>query len=50
MLNEYKLDAGIEITLKNIPLAAGLAGGSTDAAAVITGINEIFDVKSLKKN
>lgn len=46
MLNEYKLDAGIEITLKkNIPLAAGLAGGSADAAAVITGINEIFDVK-----
>lgn len=28
---------------KNIPFAAGLAGGSTDAAAVLVGMNRIFD-------
>jgi 4-diphosphocytidyl-2-C-methyl-D-erythritol kinase len=46
MIKEYKLDAGISITLeKNIPLAAGLAGGSANAAAVIVGINELFQLK-----
>ena len=28
---------------KSIPIAAGLAGGSTDAAGTIFGLNEIFD-------
>lgn len=46
MIEEYNLDAGVKITLaKNIPLAAGLAGGSADAAAVMTGMNELFDLK-----
>ncbi|HHY04896.1 MAG TPA: 4-(cytidine 5'-diphospho)-2-C-methyl-D-erythritol kinase [Thermoanaerobacterales bacterium] len=50
MLDKYKLDAGLKIKLKkNIPIAAGLAGGSTDAAAVILGINELFDLKRPKK-
>lgn len=36
--------AHIEIFIeKNIPVAAGLAGGSTDAAGVLTGLNKIFD-------
>ncbi|MBQ9162989.1 MAG: 4-(cytidine 5'-diphospho)-2-C-methyl-D-erythritol kinase [Clostridia bacterium] len=30
---------------KNIPIASGLAGGSTDAAAVFRGLNELFDNK-----
>lgn len=45
MIEEYQLDAGITINInKNIPIAAGLAGGSADAAAVIVGINEMFQL------
>ncbi len=38
-------DLGVEIYIeKNIPVAAGLAGGSTDAAAVIKGLNQLYDL------
>ena len=37
---------GIYIKLsKNIPLAAGLAGGSTDCAETIRGLNELWNLK-----
>ena len=45
LLEEFQVEAGVEIELKkNIPVAAGLAGGSTNAAAVLSGINQLFDL------
>lgn len=36
---------GVEITLeKHIPIAAGLAGGSTDGAAVLKAVNTLYDL------
>ena len=38
----FKIDGGFKIHLtKNIPAAAGLAGGSSDCAATLIGINEL---------
>ena len=43
MLERFGIDRGVHITiLKRIPVAAGLAGGSTNAAAVIKGMNDLF--------
>ena len=45
MMEEYHLDGGIRIHLKkNIPIAAGMAGGSTDAAATFKGMNRLYDL------
>ena len=45
ILKEAGIDSGVEITLKkSIPAAAGLAGGSTDAAAVLKAVNELYEI------
>lgn len=44
--DEFQLSGGISIHIKKaIPVAAGMAGGSTDAAAVLFGINKMYGLK-----
>lgn len=41
--DEFRISDGVKITLnKHIPVAAGLAGGSSNAAAVLFGMNRMF--------
>lgn len=50
MFEEYKLPGGIRMHLeKRIPMAAGMAGGSTDAAAVFNGMNKLYDLNISKE-
>lgn len=54
MCERYGIWEGVHIHLqKNIPIAAGMAGGSTDAAATMKGINSLFqlgiDMEELKE-
>ncbi len=44
-MDTYHIKAGINIhIIKNIPVAAGLAGGSTDGAAVLKGMRKLFKI------
>ena len=43
LIDEFQIQGGIKITLdKHIPVAAGMAGGSSNAAAVLYGMNRMF--------
>lgn len=42
-MDNYNIKSGINISIKkNIPVAAGLAGGSTDGAAVLKALRDMF--------
>ena len=46
LFDEFQIKGGVSIHLKKqIPIAAGMAGGSADCAATLLGINTLFDLK-----
>src|SRR5699024_3881998 len=43
--DEFNISKGVHIKIdKNIPVSAGLGGGSTNSAAVIRGLNRLWDL------
>lgn len=50
LADEFGITDGVTIKIKKcIPVAAGMAGGSTDAAAVLVGMNRLFSLGLSKK-
>jgi len=49
-MERYELFGKVTVDLqKHIPIAAGMAGGSTDAAATLLGLNALYDLQISKK-
>ena len=45
MKKTFNINKGVEIHIKkNIPVAAGMAGGSSNAAAVLVGLNKLWNL------
>lgn len=50
LMDEFDIKEGMSVELiKKIPVAAGMAGGSTDAAAMLYGMNQIFELGLSRK-
>lgn len=50
LMDEFHIQGGLHINIdKHIPVAAGMAGGSTDGAAVLYGVNKIFELGLTKR-
>lgn len=50
LMDEFHINHGISIHLKKfIPVSAGMAGGSSDAAAVLFGVNKMFQLGLTRK-
>jgi len=51
LMDEFQMKEGVSVNLmKRIPVAAGMAGGSTDAAAMLYGMNKMFDLGLSRKD
>ncbi len=45
LMDEFQIQQGVTMDLKKfIPVSAGMAGGSSDAAATMVGINHLFEL------
>ena len=51
LMDEFHLEGGLDIKLdKRIPVAAGMAGGSTDAASCMLAINDLYGLGLSKRH
>lgn len=51
LMDEFQVKSGVDIRLeKFIPVAAGMAGGSSDAAVALVGINRLFKLGLSEKD
>lgn len=49
-IKNYNINSGVSIDIvKNIPVAAGLAGGSSDCATVLKLMNKLFEVNATEE-
>ena len=46
LIDEFEIKKGVDIEIeKKIPISGGMAGGSTDCAAVLKGMNKLFKLR-----